>query len=151
MANITRFVVPVILLTAAGVLAYRASAPASRGGGSHATPEVFTSTDLNAAMAEAAKKSPAGLVVADFTASWCGPCQTMKKQTWPDAGVVSWVKANATAVLVDVDAHQREAGAHNISGIPAIVVFRGNKEVGRSVGLLGPSELLAFLKDAQAK
>jgi len=147
MGTLTRFIVPLIVLVGVGVVAYRTSGP----GRAAPTPEVFTSTDLTASLAAASGQTPPGLVIADFTASWCGPCQQMKKQTWPDAGVSGWIKANATAVLVDTDAHPREAQANNISGIPAIVVYRGQKEIARAVGFQSPAQLLTFLEAAKAK
>jgi thioredoxin 1 len=70
-------------------------------------------------------------VLVDFWAPWCTPCRMV-------APVVEAVaEANADRVIVgklNVDDAGRIAEICNVSGIPALVLFRDGKEAGRVIG-----------------
>lgn len=133
-----------VLVAVGGFWAYRHFS--TGGSGTRAAmPAVFTSTDLRGALQSSGQPGGKSVVVANFTASWCPPCQQMKKNTWPDNQVQSWFSKNATAVYVDADQNGDLAGHYRIQGIPTIIVFRDGQEVGRVTGGLSPQDLLAFL------
>jgi thioredoxin 1 len=73
-------------------------------------------------------------VVVDFWAPWCGPCQKM-------APVFDELSEEFGAKVkfckVNVDESQNIANQNNIQGIPCIILFRGNREIGRIVGFEG--------------
>merc|ERR1711998_442830 len=71
------------------------------------------------------------LVVVDFTASWCGPCQRIAPafaaMDEEHAGSVVFVK-------VDVDENEEVAAACGISCMPTFQLYKGGKKVQEMTG-----------------
>ena len=106
-------------------------------------PDMFSKSTFEAAQAQA--KTEAKLFLVDATATWCGPCKKMDKTTWVDDKVVAWVKQNAIAAQIDVDAQKETASALKIEAMPTIIVFKDGKEYDRIVGYKSTDELLEWL------
>jgi protein disulfide-isomerase len=101
-------------------------------------------TDLSAARAEAAAQHKPLLVY--FTATWCGPCQKMKKTTWADNDVKAAME-RYVPVKIDVDAQKAIAGQFRIEAMPTyVVVNEAGDEVRRDVGGVYPEQMVAWLK-----
>lgn len=115
------------------------------GGRAWATAEVFSGLSLDEAVKKAGEKK---LVVVDFMATWCGPCQAMERDTWVDPGVAKWIKKHAVAVQVIFDKPENVelSKAYKIEAVPTLVVLPEGKEFDRSVGYLSPEELIAWLQ-----
>lgn len=107
--------------------------------------EVFRNLSFDDAVSQAKQESK--IVLVDYTASWCGPCKKMERDTWPNADVEAWVKEHAVAIQVDVDEDRALAGRHGINAMPTMIAFRDGEEVARHVGYLDASGLLEWLKE----
>ena len=84
-----------------------------------------------------------GLVLVDFWASWCGPCQTQLPIL---EDVSSRVKGDAVVAKVNVQASPRLAGEYGVQSIPTLILFNKGKEVTRFIGVTEAEELMAVLK-----
>lgn len=83
-----------------------------------------------AALSDLIRDSKVPLLV-DFWAPWCGPCRTvapvLDELARRRGGEVLFLKVN-------VDENQRASAQHQVSGIPALVLFKQGGERDRLVG-----------------
>jgi thiol:disulfide interchange protein len=87
-------------------------------------------------------------VLVYFTASWCGPCQVMKKEAWADESIID-VADNYNMVMIDIDENPEVSKKHQVRGVPTMIALSNDKEeqdrmVGYASGMQG--QVLAFLK-----
>lgn len=69
------------------------------------------------------------VVLVDFYADWCGPCQMM------EPAIEALAEQSDAAVLkVDVDQFQALAGEYQVQGIPTMLVFADGEIAERMVG-----------------
>lgn len=87
-----------------------------------------------------------GLVLADFWATWCGPCKMIAPVLEElDAEMGDQVKI----VKVDVDENQETAGKFGIMSIPTLIIFKDGKQVDQLVGFQPKEVLVNVLKKHQ--
>jgi len=81
-------------------------------------------------------------VLVDFWAEWCGPC----KAIGPSIEQLSEEYSGKAKVFkVDVDNEGELAQQFGIMSIPALIVFKGGKEVDRMVGAAPKAQIAALL------
>lgn len=74
------------------------------------------------------------ILVANFTALWCGPCQAVKPvldELYEDP---SGKYANVEFVRVDLDSQQQLASRYQVTSVPTFVFLESGQETGRVVG-----------------
>jgi len=72
-----------------------------------------------------------GLVLVDFWATWCGPCQVVAPVLDQLAGEYA---GKARVAKLDVDSNQRTAMRFNVRSIPSILFFKNGRHVDTVVG-----------------
>lgn len=76
------------------------------------------------------------LIMLDFFASWCGPCQ----MTAPIIEELARQYKDKVAVAkIDVDLSPKSVNAYGITSMPTIVMLKNGEEVERASGFLGKS------------
>ncbi|TKX80624.1 thioredoxin [Halorubrum sp. SD626R] len=85
------------------------------------------------------------VVLVDFHADWCGPCQMME----PAVEAVA-AESDAAVVKVDVDVHQSLAAEYGVQSIPTLLVFAGGELVDRMVGAQSEDDLTAAVAEHAA-
>ncbi|HEX5388008.1 MAG TPA: thioredoxin [Gemmatimonadales bacterium] len=84
-----------------------------------------------------------GLVLVDFWATWCGPCQIVAPILDQLAGEYA---GRAKVAKLDVDANQRTATRFNVRTIPSILFFKDGKHVDTVVGAVPRAALEGKIK-----
>ena len=86
-----------------------------------------------------------GIVVLDFWAEWCGPCQRFA----PIFEKVSEEHPDAVFGKVDTEAQQELSAALQIQSIPTVMMFRDGALLARESGLLSAKALNDLMDQAQ--
>lgn len=83
------------------------------------------------------------LLLVDFYADWCGPCQTLAPIL---DRVVAELEGKVNLYKVNVDKHPQLSQQFAIRSIPHIMLFKKGKILWRKGGLITSAELLKQLK-----
>ncbi|MDR3692319.1 MAG: thioredoxin [Fimbriimonas sp.] len=81
-----------------------------------------------------------GLVLVDFSASWCGPCRRMVPEL---EAAAEQLAGKATFVKVDVDEAPDVAIRYGVQGIPNLTFMKNGQVVDVAVGLMPKSEIVS--------
>jgi thiol:disulfide interchange protein len=102
-------------------------------------------TDYDAALAEG--KTAGKPILIDFSATWCPPCQQMKRASWPDARVADLAATKYIPLALDADSAGAKAPGerYGIDTIPAILIVDSDGKVIRQSGYMNADDLVAFL------
>lgn len=82
------------------------------------------------------------LVLVDFYATWCGPCQMLS----PVLEELEKEVSGLTVIKVDVDKSIELAKEHGILSIPALEVYKKGKLVDKALGYTSKEDLKDLLK-----
>ena len=135
----------ILLLTALAVIT-----PALAGDFPKGSPKFEHS--YRGALSEAKKTGKPMILV--FSASWCGPCQAMKKDVYPSAAVKEYHDKFVWAYLdVDDNSNEKAGKEFGVQGIPHIQFLDAagkavDKQVGSSSAESFAGTLAAVLKKA---
>ncbi len=81
------------------------------------------------------------VVLVDFHADWCGPCQMLEPIVEELA-----TETDAAMAKVDVDAQQSLAQQHRVQGVPTMILFADGEIAERIVGVREKSDLKRLIK-----
>ena len=83
------------------------------------------------------------LLVVDFFATWCGPCNKLS----PTLDEVSEeLGEQVNIVKVDVDESEDLAMDYGIRSVPTVLFFKNGQQVDKFVGALPKSEIVAKIQ-----
>ena len=87
-----------------------------------------------------------GVAVADFSATWCGPCKMFS----PIIDEIAEENHPGLKVgKVNVDEQPDLAGQYRVMSIPTLLVFKGGKVVATSVGVQSKKAVLDMVEKAR--
>lgn len=82
------------------------------------------------------------LVLIDFSAAWCGPCQML-------APILKEVKdemgEKLSIIKIDIDKNQAVASKFHVQGVPTLILYKDGNQVWRQSGLQPKHELLKII------
>jgi len=84
-------------------------------------------------------------VLVDFWATWCGPCKAIGPSI---EQLATEYTGKAKVYKVDVDSEGELAMKYGVMSIPALIVFKGGKEVDRMVGAAPKPQIAALIERA---
>ena len=84
-----------------------------------------------------------GLAVADYSATWCGPCKMMAPVFHT---VADEMNGKVDFFSVDVDENPGLAAANKVFSVPTLILYKNGVEASRSVGAISKYDLLDFIE-----
>ena len=78
-------------------------------------------------------------VLVDVWAAWCGPCRAMAPMFERAA---SELEPEVRLLKLNADEEQRTSAELGVSGIPALLLFRGGKLVARTAGAMDTGKIV---------
>lgn len=84
------------------------------------------------------------LVIIDFFAEWCGPCQMLSPILLK---LSEEYKEKIEVYKVNVDESQECAIRYDITAMPTIIFFKNGQELERQVGYLPEEELTSIISE----
>ena len=87
-----------------------------------------------------------GVVVIDFYADWCGPCQAMM----PQVEELDAEMSDITFYKVNIDSEGELAQAQGVQSIPTFMIFKNGEKVDTIIGSIEKEDLAEKIKAASS-
>ncbi len=107
-------------------------------------------TDLNKARKIAEETNRP--ILCHFYADWCGPCQQMERNVFPDASVRQQLQSSVVAVKINTQDQPHLSKRFGISSLPTDIILEPNgKEIVQSSGYRNQSEYVGMMMRARTR
>lgn len=81
-----------------------------------------------------------GIVIVDFFATWCGPCQMLSP-------ILEELSTTYKVCKVNVDENQELAREYGIMSIPTVFIYKDGKQINKFIGYKTKEEIEKLLKE----
>lgn len=85
------------------------------------------------------------IVVVDFFATWCGPCQIY----WPIYEKVAKASSKIKLTMVDVDLNQESAMKYGVRSMPTTAIFVNGKLHQSFSGVISENDLTSIVRQLE--
>ncbi len=82
-------------------------------------------------------------VLVDVWAPWCGPCRMMGPMF---EAAAAELEPDVRLIKVNADEQPRVAADYGVSGIPALLLFRGGRLVARNAGVMDARAIVSWTR-----
>ena len=82
-------------------------------------------------------------VLVDYWAPWCGPCRMMAPEF---AKAAKALAPSVRLMKLNTEDNPQISARAGIRGIPALILYRGGREVGRLAGARPAADIVAFAR-----
>ena len=117
-------------------------------GGVAPVPPVFLKANYTLASAKAAEKDAKKPLLVMATASWCGPCQALKRGALLDTQLASIIDSKTLPVYLDVDENSDAAIELKVMSVPTLFLIREGRIVSKIGGVQTAEQLSQWLNEA---
>jgi thioredoxin 1 len=84
-------------------------------------------------------------VFVDFWAEWCGPC----RMVGPAVEQIGKIMAGKIKVAkLNIDQNQEIAMKYGVQSIPSLILFKGGKELARTIGAAPKETYMKFINNS---
>lgn len=84
-----------------------------------------------------------GLMLVDFWAEWCAPCQMLGPVI---ESLAEQYEGRAVIGKVNTDEQEELAMRYSVMNIPTVIFFKDGGEIGRKVGVMPPDAFIQVLE-----
>ena len=81
-----------------------------------------------------------GIVIVDFFATWCGPCQML-------GPILEELSTTYKVCKINVDENQELAIKHQVMSIPTVFIYKDGKQINKFIGYKTKEEIEGLLKE----
>ena len=99
--------------------------------------------ELDAATHDKVTRGDGLPVLVDYWAPWCGPCRMMAPEF---AKAAKALAPRVRLMKLNTEDNPQISARAGIRGIPALILYRGGREVGRLAGARPAADIVAFAR-----
>lgn len=99
--------------------------------------------ELDAASHDKVTRGDGLPVLVDYWAPWCGPCRMMAPEF---AKAALSLAPTVRLMKLNTEDHPQISARAGIRGIPALILYRGGRELGRLAGARPSTDIISFAR-----